>query len=138
MQSGIRLQHHGPPGQRTLADGSEDLVTPRPIEPFHPPQMPGKITTLQKPGQHILLQRRHGGGIKGHSLRICRHKLRRQHQIADAEGGRDGLGEGIEIDRTATGVQTLQWRNGFACEAELTVVIVLQNKTVRRGLTPAQ
>lgn len=62
----------------------------------------------------------------------------RQHHIADAEGGRERLGEGVDIDDLFFMVDALQWRNGLAEQAEFAVVIILDDVATAFFACPAQ
>ena len=88
-------------------------------------------------GQNVLLQRRDRTGIEAQLLPVAFQQPGRQHQKAEAHRGGNGLGKGVQINDPAPVIDALQGGDGTAGEAELTVVIVL-NDGARLFLRPSQ
>ena len=79
-------------------------------------------------GQDVLLKDRYGAGVEGDPLPQRLGTLRRQHQVADTEGGRNGFGKGIEIDHAFLRLQREQGVLGFGRGGELRIEVILDDE----------
>ena len=85
----------------------------------------------------MLLQSRDGAGVKIQLPAVAFQQSGRQDHEAHAHGGGDGLGEGVHVNDPPAAVDALQGGDGTAGEAELAVVVVLDDDAVGL-LRPAQ
>ena len=69
---------------------------------------------------------------------VARHQCVRQHQIADAQRGRQAFRKGVHIYDPPRAVHLAQRRDGARGIAELAVVVVLDDIAVGRSGRPAQ
>ena len=114
---------------KVLAGVTDQSLLPRRVERPHPPDVRREVALADEVRQDRL----HGdgrvivddgaGGGKG------LHQSRRNHQIGDAQGGKEHLREGTEIDHPI-GIQALQRRQRPPRIAELAVVVILQDPGV--------
>jgi hypothetical protein len=110
------------------------------VEPAHAPQMAAELPTADEIGQRQLVvawtaaqqlaERRSGG----------RQKLAWQHDKPQAQGRKQGLAEGADIEHRSMFEEALDRSNRAACVAEFTVVIVFDDPgtVVLRGFQQAQ
>ena len=96
-----------------------------------------KVAPAQKPCQGVLLEAGDRGAVEPQLLLEFLHQRPGQHHVADSDGGRQALGEGVHVDDPAAVIQGLEGRHRVGVEAELTVVIVLDDVAVS-FLRPAQ
>ena len=96
-----------------------------------------KVSVLNKICQNELLKIGHRAGIKRQTLVKKVGKMHRQHHVADADGGGDGLGEGVQVDDPLGLVDGEQRGDGTAHEAELAVVVVLHDIAPRLCISPS-
>ena len=97
------------------------------IKSTHAVDMLFKVSLADKSSQGILFKIRNCAGIKAQLLIVALQQLRRQHQIADADGRGQAFGKGIQIDNLFRLVNALQRRNRLTQQAELAVIIIFQN-----------
>ena len=100
--------------------------------------MPFEAPRAHKRGERMLVKAGYGGGIERELRAVAGHERVRQHQIADAQAGRQAFGEGVDIHHAACAIQLAQRGDGAGGIAELTVVIILDDIPVRSGGGPAQ
>ena len=138
VQSRILLGDTGPRGQRAAADTGDHRIPLLVIALAHAVQVLFVVPLRHKASQCVLLETGDGAGIEPQLLPKGREQPLRQHHIADADGRRDGLGKCVQIDNAPTLVHGEQCGDGAAYKAELAVVVVLQNVSVRPLLRPVQ
>ena len=132
------LPRRAEPRRFRLRQKRQQPLQPRLIVLFHPRDMALKVAAVQKPCQRQLLERRHGAAVKAHGASPPRKQRLRQNHVADAKRGRDGFGEGVEIDDPAAGIEALQRRNRKPREAKFRVVVVLDQKPLLAASHPRQ
>ena len=138
VQAGVLLGDVSPVGQRPGAEGGDDRVALLMVALAHTVQVLFIVAAGDELGQGVLLEGGDGAGVKAQLLPEGGQQRRGQDHEADADGGGDGLGEGVEVDDVAAAVDGEQGGDGAAHEAELAVVIVLQNAAARRFPRPGQ
>ena len=100
--------------------------------------MPFEAPRAHKRGERMLVKAGYGGGIERELRAVAGHERVRQHQIADAQAGRQAFGEGVDIHHAACAIQLAQRGDGAGGIAELTVVIILDDVAVGRFRRPAK
>ena len=118
------------PRQGGLAESRQELVPQGPVVVAHSVDVFFKVALGQEPGQGHLLQAGDGPRIEPQSLIEPGDQMAGQHQVADPEGRRQALGEGVDVDDLLHHVDALQGGDGPAGQAELTVVVVLDDVPV--------
>ena len=84
-----------------------------------------EMPLLQKASQGILLHGGHGAGIKAQLGLILPQQGPGQHHVSDPQRGGQGPGEGVHIDDPVCPVDAAQGGDGAAGEAELAVIVIL-------------
>ena len=93
--------------------------------------MPLKITVVDQLGENVLHKDRNRAGIEAELFLISRHKVLGEHHIADAQGRRNGLGEGIQIDHVIAIGQRKQRFGRFGGYGKFGFKIVFDDEPVR-------
>ena len=138
VQPRVLLGDVGAGGQRPGAEGRDDRVTLLVVALTHTVQVLFVVAAGEELGQGVLLEGGDGAGVEAQLFPEVGQQRRRQHHEADADGGGDGLGEGVEVDDVPASVDGEQGGDGAAHEAELAVVIILQDAAARRFPRPGQ
>ena len=108
------------------------------IQGAHLIQMSLVVSPFHKKLHHLLIYPGYGTGKASSHLLISLQKRRRQHQIADTDGGSDCFGKGSDINDSLMAVASLQGRNRLADITEFTVIVILNNITSRPLRCPLQ
>ena len=114
-------------GQRRSPEGADGGGAAVPIFLPHPGEVTLVVAPGDETGQNVLLQCRDRTGIEAQLLPVAFQQPGRQHQKAEAHGGGNGLGKGVQVNDPPPVVDALQSGDGAAGVAELTVVIVLND-----------
>lgn len=138
MQTGVLLHDLHPVRQRAGAQHGDDGVPLLAVAGLHAAQVLLIAALRHEFGQSILLEARHRAGVEAQLLPIDLHESGRQDHVADADGGGDGLGEGVQVDDPLGLVDGEQRGDGTAHEAELAVVVILQYPASLLLLRPVQ
>ena len=93
----------------------------------HPVDMLFKVSFFQKPGQRVLLEIRYRTGIKSKFGTESAHERRRKNHVADPDGRGEALGESVDVDHLAGGIDTLHGGNRPARQTEFAVVIIFDD-----------
>ena len=125
------------PGQLAV-ERSHQCVAPRLIHLAAAADVALEPARAHERGERVLLKAGYGGRIQRKPLMITRHQRVRQHQIPDAQAGRQALCKGVDIDHPPHAVQLAQRGDGARGIAELAVVIVLDDIPVWCCGRPAQ
>ena len=86
-----------------------------------------KVPAAQKTLQSILLEARNGAAVEPKPGLKLRHQRLRQNHITDADGGSQGLGEGVHVDHPVTAVHREQSGHRVSIKAEFRIIIVLND-----------
>ena len=118
------------PCHRTPAEQVQQTV-PTDLIPFaHPVDVLFEIALTQKTLQRVLLEGGHGTAVESQLLPEPLHEPVGQDHIADTDRRGQTFGEGVHIDHPLAPVQRIHGRHGSGTEAELAVVIVLDDPPV--------
>ena len=71
---------------------------PQPSPPPDPVDVPFEMPLTDEFSEYELVKDGDGAGVEAHAQLIERDHLRREDQVARADGGRDGFREAIHID----------------------------------------
>ena len=137
MQARVLLGDAGTFGQRAAADAGDHRIPLLVVALAHAVQVLFVVALRHEPGQCVLLEAGDGAGIEPQLLPERGEQPVGQHHV-DADGRCDGLGKRVQIDDAPSLVHGEQRGDGPAHEAELAVVVVLQNEAVRLPLRPVQ
>ena len=138
VQPRVLTGHPAVLAERALQNGVDNRVALRAVGLAHPVDVRFKILLVQKTRERILLHRRHGGGVEAELRAVALGQALGQDHIADAQRGRERAREGVDIDHAPRAVDALQRGDGAQREAELAVVIVLDDIAALPRLRPAQ
>ena len=89
--------------------------------------MPLEIPVVHQLGQHVLHEGGDGAGVEAQLFRKDPHEVLGEYHVPHAEGGGDGLGEGVEVDHVVVGRQGEQSLGGLGGHRKLGFVIVLND-----------
>src|SRR6185312_3953957 len=123
MHAGICGADLQAPGQ-LLPDRLHQRGTPLHVELAHPADVTGEMSLAQEVGHDDLVQRGRESIGGGAGCAEGFGQIPRQHEIPEAQGGKEHFAEGADVNDAAIGIQPLKRGNRVATEAEFTVVIV--------------
>lgn len=128
VEAGVLLKDLKAAPGGTVPKALEQAAAQKAVVLAHSAKMFFKIAFREEQRQCKLFRSWNGATVKAQAAFILLHKLRRQHQIADAERRRNGSGEGVEVEDPAAPVQALECGDGQAGKAEFSVIVVLDEE----------
>jgi len=91
-------------------------------------QAPFQVAAVYVLGEHILVERGDGAGIKTEALTVTFEEALREHHIGDTHGRREGLGKGIEVNHRVVGIHRIDGFQRLFLERKLGGIVILHEK----------
>ena len=93
--------------------------------------MPFKMSAGEKQGEGALFKTGNRARIKEQGFAVFLQQMGRKDHIADPQGRGERLGKRIQVNHPLLRVKALQGGNRLSRKTELTVIVVLDDITVR-------